>query len=78
MTVGRDYMLKKTIGPSTPKYVFDTKVVPGLVNLAGGVEVALDRAAVRLGQRPAVLVAGAGGAVALLMAGLWRFGLQRS
>jgi len=78
MTVGRDYMLKKTTGPSAPKYVFDTKVVPGLVNLAGGVEVALDRAAVRLGQRPAVLVAGAGGAVTLLLAGLWRLGSRRS
>ena len=69
MTVGRDYMLKKTTGPSRAKYVLDTKVVPGLVNAAGGAEVLLDRAAVRLGQRPAVLVAGAAGLAAALLFG---------
>ncbi|MBB4619780.1 hypothetical protein [Sphingomonas abaci] len=74
MTVGRDYMLKKTSGPSGPKYLLDTKVVPRLVNTAGTAEVWLDRAAVRLGQRPAVLVAGAAGLAAALLFGALRRG----
>ena len=67
--VGRDYMLKKGSGPSAPKLFLDTRVVPAAVNAAGGLEVALDRAARRLGIRPSLLLAG--------MAGLLSLGLVR-
>lgn len=72
MTVGRDYMLKKTTGPSAPKFLIDTQIVPRLVNAVGRGEVLLDRSAVRLGVRPSVLVAGAAGALALLILGTRR------
>ena len=72
MTVGRDYMLKKTTGPSAPKFLIDTQIVPRLVNAVGRGEVMLDRSAVRLGVRPSVLVAGAAGALALLILGTRR------
>ena len=65
MTVGRDYMLKKTTGPSAPKFFIDTELVPRLVNAVGRGEVMLDRTAVRLGVRPSVLVAGAAGILAM-------------
>ena len=74
MTIDRDYMLRKTTGPSRVKYVLDTRVVPRLVNTAGTAEVWLDRAAVRLGQRPAVLVAGAAGLAGALLFGVLRRG----
>ncbi|MDR6146537.1 hypothetical protein QE363_002330 [Sphingomonas sp. SORGH_AS870] len=67
MTVGRDYMLKKTTGPSAPKYFIDTQIVPRLVNAVGRGEVLLDRSAVRLGIRPSVLVGGAACVVAGLL-----------
>jgi hypothetical protein len=70
MTVGRDYMLKKGPGPSVPKQYLDTKVVPLAVNAAGSLEVALDRASVRLGLRPAVVLAGAVGLVSFAVLGL--------
>lgn len=72
MTVGRDYMLKKTTGPSAPKFFIDTQIVPRLVNAVGRGEVLLDRSAVRLGVRPSILVAGAAGALALLILGTRR------
>ncbi|KQO57286.1 hypothetical protein [Sphingomonas sp. Leaf257] len=72
MTVGRDYMLKKTTGPSAPKFFIDTQIVPRLVNAIGRGEVLLDRSAVRLGVRPSILVAGAAGALALLILGTRR------
>ncbi|GAA3267360.1 hypothetical protein [Sphingomonas yabuuchiae] len=72
MTVGRDYMLKKTTGPSVPKFFIDTQIVPRLVNAVGRGEVLLDRSAVRLGVRPSILVAGAASALALLILGTRR------
>jgi len=72
MTVGRDYMLKKTTGPSAPKFFIDTQIVPRLVNTVGRGEVMLDRSAVRLGVRPSILVAGAAGVLALLLLGTRR------
>lgn len=72
MTVGRDYMLKKTTGPSAPKFFIDTQLVPRLVNAIGRGEVMLDRSAVRLGVRPSVLVAGAAGVLAMLAFGAGR------
>ena len=72
MTVGRDYMLKKTTGPSAPKFFIDTELVPRLVNAVGRGEVMLDRSAVRLGVRPSILVAGAASALALLILGTRR------
>jgi hypothetical protein len=59
MVVGRDYMLKKSRGPSAPKLFLDTKLVPAAVNVLGSVEVALDRASARTGVRSATLLAGA-------------------
>ena len=72
MTVGRDYMLKKTTGPSAPKFFIDTELVPRLVNAVGRGEVMLDRTAVRLGVRPSVLDAGAAGILAMLVFGAGR------
>lgn len=72
MTVGRDYMLKKTSGPSASKFFIDTQLVPRLVNAIGRGEVMLDRSAVRLGVRPSVLVAGVAGALVMLVFGIRR------
>ena len=63
MVVGRDYMLKKTTGPSAPKLFLDTQVVPLAVNVAGGVEVALEGLSRRTGIRPSVILAGLAGLV---------------
>jgi hypothetical protein len=57
MVVGRDYLLKKTRGPYAATHFFNTRVVPGAVNTAGAVEVALDRAARATRLRPALLLA---------------------
>lgn len=72
MTIGRDYMLKKPAGPSAPKLFLDTKIVPLAVNIAGGVEVALDRASVRTGVRPSVILAGVTGILSLVLLRLLR------
>jgi hypothetical protein len=72
MTVGRDYMLTKPSAPSVPKQFIDTQIVPFGVNIAGDLEVALDRAADRLGVRPSLLVAGAIGLACFGLVGLWR------
>ncbi|WP_428970233.1 hypothetical protein ACQR50_06275 [Sphingomonas sp. Xoc002] len=72
MTVGRDYMLKKTTGPSAPKFFIDTQIVPRLVNAVGRGEVLLDRSAVRLGVRPSVLAAGTACVMAVLLLGIPR------
>ena len=58
MTVTRDYLLKKPSRPPPIKVLFDTSVVPFAVNVAGGLEVALDRLAVRMGWRPRYVVGG--------------------
>lgn len=73
MTIGRDYMLKTPDGPSKPKLFLDTQVVPRIANIAGGVEVALDHASVRMGVRPSVILAGV---TCLLSFGM--FGLLRN
>lgn len=65
MAVGRDYLLKKPSGPSGPKLFLDTQVVPLAANIAGSLEVALDRAAARTGVRPALILAGATGLIGL-------------
>ncbi|ACB25718.1 hypothetical protein SR39_18980 [Methylobacterium radiotolerans] len=65
MAVGRDYLLRKPSGPSNPKLFLDTQVVPLAVNIAGSLEVALDRAAARTGVRPALILAGATGLIGL-------------
>ncbi len=58
MIIGRDYLLKKPSAPSKPKLFLDTQVVPLVVNMAGGLEVALDRASERTGIRPSVILGG--------------------
>ena len=72
MIIGRDYLLKKPGGPSAPKFFFDTKVIPFAANLAGAIEVSLDRAAARTGVRPAVILAGVVGVGSLLFLGVLR------
>ena len=67
MVVGRDYLLKKPSGPSSPKLFFDTQVVPAAVNMAGSLEVALDGTARRLGVRPSVLLAGGAALLSLVV-----------
>jgi len=59
MVVGRNYLLKKPTGPSTPKLFLDTKLVPAAVNVLGAAEVALNRASVRTGVSSGMLLAGA-------------------
>lgn len=65
MLIGRDYLLTNPVRPSGLKLFLDTQVVPFAANVAGGLEVAVDRAARRLGVRPAVVVAGAAGLASL-------------
>ena len=66
MIIGRDYLLKKPSGPSVPKVIFDTRVVPLAVNGVGRIEVLLARSSSRWGVRPAVIVAGVAGLVSLV------------
>ena len=54
MTIGRDYLLRKPAKPSRPQLVLDAQIVPLAVNVAGSLEVALDRASVRTGVRPSL------------------------
>jgi hypothetical protein len=72
MIIGRDYLLKKPAGPSSPKLFLDTQVVPFAVNVASSLEVALDRASVRIGVRPALILAGALGLASLTLCGIPR------
>ncbi len=72
MTVGRDYLMKQPSRPSSPKLFFDTRIVPRAVNAAGGLEVALHRAAERTGLRPVVILAGGAMATSLIAVSLWR------
>jgi hypothetical protein len=67
VVIERDYLLKKPVRPSAPKLLLDTQVVPLAVNIAGGLEVALDRASVRTGIRPAVILTGVTGVVFLAL-----------
>jgi hypothetical protein len=67
MVVSRDYMLKKTTGPSVPVHFLNTKIVPRIVNSAGGVETLLDRASVYTGLRPGLILTGTTGAICLLL-----------
>jgi hypothetical protein len=69
LIIGRDYLLKKPSGPSAPKLFLDTQVVPLAANIAGGIEVALDRVSVRSGVRPALILAGAAGLASLAVIG---------
>ena len=65
MLIGRDYLLKKPGRPSGAKLFLDTQIVPLAVNVAGGLEGAVDRTARRLGVRSAVILAGAAGLASL-------------
>ena len=67
MIIGRDYLLKKPAGPSAPKLFLDTQIVPFAANIAGGLEVALDRASARTGVRPAVILAGIIGTASIVL-----------
>ena len=72
LTVTRDYMLRKDAGPSAAKLLFDTRAVPLAVNMAGSLEVALNRAAARSGLRPSLILAVLAGAGALAVLRLVR------
>ncbi len=45
--VSSDYMLKKPSRPSAPRLLLDQRVLPALIDLAGGVEARLERIAAR-------------------------------
>lgn len=70
--VGREYLLEKPPRPSVPKQFLDNQIIPLGVNIAGSIEVAVDRAADRLGVRPSVIVVGALGLTCLGLVGLMR------
>ena len=72
MMIGREYLLKHSTGPSGPKLFLDTQVVPFAANIAGSLEVALDRTSVRCGVRPVVILAAAAGLVSLALVSLLR------
>ena len=72
MTVDRDYMLRKPPGPSATQLFVDTRIVPPVVNLLWDMEVALNRASVRTGVRPAIIVGGVAGALSLILFRLLR------
>ena len=72
MIIGRDYLLKKPSGPSEPKLFLDTKLVPLVVNMAGRLEVALDRVSIRTGLRPAVVLTGLAGLASMVLLGMVR------
>jgi hypothetical protein len=71
MTVGRDYLMKQPSRPSVPKLFLNTRIIPRAVNSAGSLEVALDRAAVRTGLRPAVILTSGAVAGILAVVSLW-------
>lgn len=65
--VDKSYMLEKPPGPSPAKRYLDQVVVPFAMDLAGAGEVAVQNLSQRTGVRPAVLVGGMAGGVALLV-----------
>lgn len=72
MLIGRDYLLKKPNRPSGPKLFLDTQIVPLAANIAGALEVAVDRAAKRMDVRPALLLGSALGFASISAFYLWR------
>lgn len=66
MIIGTDYLLEKPFGPSVPKQIFDTRVLPLAVNGVGRIEVLLARSSTRSGIRPPVIVAGVAGLASLV------------
>ena len=72
MTVGRHYLLRKPVGPSAPKLFFDTRIVPLATNIAGSLELLLDRAARRTGVRPVLILAGGAGFASFVLYRLLR------
>lgn len=72
MTIGRDYLMKQPSRPSAPKLFLDTRIIPAAVNVAGSLEVALDRAAMRTRLRPVVILTGGVVAGAFAALSLWR------
>ena len=72
MTIDRDYMLRKPPGPSATQLFVDTRIVPLVVNMAWDLEVTLNRASVRTGLRPAIIVCGATGILFLTLLRLFR------
>jgi hypothetical protein len=65
--IDRSYMLEKPAGPSPAKRYLDQIVVPFAMDVAGAGEVAVQNLSQRTGVRPAVLVGGMAGGVALLL-----------
>ena len=66
--VDKSYMLEKPPGPGPAKTFLDQVVLPFAIDLAGSGEVAIQRLSERSGIRPAVLVGGIAGGVALVIA----------
>ncbi len=55
--VGREYLLHKPAPPSSAKVVFDQRVVPAMIDMAGAVEAVLERLAVRTRSAPGPVLA---------------------
>ena len=72
MDVGRDDMLRKEGESSGPRLFLDQQVVPFATNVAGWFEGGLDRASVRSGVRPSVLLAAGMGLASLILVSLPR------
>ena len=72
--ITRDYLLEKPRGPSAAKVFLDQRVIPAAIDAAGACEVALERASQRTGLSVPVLLAGAGGLLALVAWRGWRAG----
>lgn len=64
--VSSKYLLRDPGSPSTTKRVLDQRVIPLLIDSAGGVEVAFERVAVNIRRSPAVSMCIALGIGALL------------
>jgi hypothetical protein len=61
-----EYLTQKAPPPSAPKRVLDQKVIPVLIDAAGGIEAVIERWAVRVRQSPGQSICVALGAGALV------------
>ena len=57
--VSKSYMLEKKRPPSELRLVIDQRLIPAAIDVAGAIEAALERVAVRARQQPATAVGAA-------------------
>jgi hypothetical protein len=66
-----DYLTQKPAAPTAPKRFLDQRVIPGLIDVAGSVEAALEHWTVRVRRSPGAsmgVVLGIGALLSLLLA----------